>query len=55
MTDLETSDRDDDALGAPRTIRFKTYYWNYEETDENELFIHVGGRTEDEKKRPLCN
>jgi len=41
MTELKTDE--------PRKVRFKTYYWNYEETDEHELFIHVGGRTEDER------
>jgi len=34
---------------APRTIQFKAFYWNYEETEEKELFIHVGGRTADDK------
>lgn len=42
MSDLEDQD-------GPRTIRFKTYYWSYEETEENQLFIHVSGKTEDEK------
>lgn len=42
MADLDTREQ-------PRTVRFKTYYWNYEETDDNELIIHIGGRTEDDK------
>ncbi len=29
----------------PRTIEFKSFYWNYKETDDNELFITIGGRT----------
>ena len=51
MTDLEASSRGEDSDGevGPRVVRFKTYYWNYEETDDHELLIHVGGRTEDGK------
>ena len=45
---MSGSDSDENGL-EPRTIRFKTYYWTYEETDDHELFIHVAGRTEDEK------
>lgn len=29
----------------PRTVTFKAFYWNYTETEENELEIHIGGRT----------
>lgn len=29
----------------PRTVNFKSFYWNYVETEENELEIHIGGRT----------
>ena len=32
-----------------RSIIFKTYYWNYEETDDNKLLIHVGGKTKDDQ------
>jgi DNA polymerase delta subunit 1 len=49
MTELDASFRgnnEEDAI-EPRVVRFKTYYWNYEETEDHELFIHVGGRTED--------
>lgn len=28
-----------------REITFKCYYWNYVETEDNELDIHIGGRT----------
>ncbi len=43
---------DIDLVGStvtPRVIQFKTFYWNYEETDDHELFIHVAGRTADDK------
>lgn len=29
----------------PRTVTFRAFYWNYTETEENELEIHIGGRT----------
>lgn len=32
-------------MAEPRTTQFKTFYWNYIETEDNELEIHVGGRT----------
>ena len=33
---------------GPRTIELKTFYWSFEESDEDhKLKIHVGGKTED--------
>nr|QBK86590.1 MAG: DNA polymerase elongation subunit family B [Marseillevirus LCMAC102] len=32
-----------------RIIKFKAAYWSFEETDENELFIHVSGLTADQQ------
>jgi len=32
-----------------RTIRFKINYWFYKETDDNELFIYIGGLTKPDK------
>ena len=30
---------------GPRQVTFKSFYWNYIETEEQELEIHIGGRT----------
>lgn len=35
----------EDLENQPRTVVFKSFYWNYVETEENELEIHIGGRT----------
>jgi len=36
-------------MQEPRTIEFKATYWSYEETEEDELFIHVSGITSNRK------
>lgn len=35
--------------GGPRTIRFKTYYWSYEEDEDRNLVFHIAGKTAEEK------
>ena len=35
--------------GGLRSVRFKAGYWSFEETEENELIIHVSGLTKDQK------
>ena len=32
-----------------RTVEFKAAYWSYEETPEDELIIHVGGKTSNQE------
>ena len=34
---------------GPRIVTFKASYWNYEETDDHQLLIHIGGRTSNDE------